>query len=207
MVLQLGERMRRIWYIPLWWAARLCAEREKVALDLARERWFDPADPPRGSDLRSQYLYALCVPAFRTLLFHRLSHGTSFDRVAAGLLKRAMPGERTLELGCERIGGGLRVAHGYSTVIYAERMGRDCTVHQNVTVGLSHVGRVDRWPVIGDRVFIGAGAAVLGGVTLGDDCVVGANAVVTRDVAPGVTVAGVPARPVARTGGAALEAA
>jgi serine O-acetyltransferase len=51
-----------------------------------------------------------------------------------------------------------------------------------------------RFPWIGDNVFIGAGARVLGGITLGDDAKVGANAVVLHDVAPGDTVVGIPAR-------------
>jgi acetyltransferase-like isoleucine patch superfamily enzyme len=58
---------------------------------------------------------------------------------------------------------------------------------------------VDRAPtVIGDRVFIGANATVLMGVTVGEGAVIGAGAVVTNDVAPGTIVAGVPARPIGR---------
>ncbi len=51
---------------------------------------------------------------------------------------------------------------------------------------------------IGDRVFLGQRCVVLGGVTIGDGATVGAHAVVTKDVAPGQTVVGIPARPVGR---------
>jgi maltose O-acetyltransferase len=52
---------------------------------------------------------------------------------------------------------------------------------------------------IGENVWIGGGAIVVGGVTIGDDAIVAAGAVVTRDVAPGATVAGVPAKPISET--------
>ena len=93
------------------------------------------------------------------------------------------------------IGGGFYVAHPVSCVFFAERIGENVTVISAVTFGMRNEAR---WPTIGDRVFIGAGARVLGGITLGDGCLVGANAVVVDDVAPGATVVGIPARPVPR---------
>ena len=58
-----------------------------------------------------------------------------------------------------------------------------------------------RSPVLGDHIFLGSGAKVIGGVSLGDGSKVGANAVVLSDVPPGVNVVGIPARPVAARGG------
>lgn len=63
---------------------------------------------------------------------------------------------------------------------------------------LRHAGHSARAIVLGEEVWIGRGAAVLAGVTIGDGATVGANAVVTRDVPPGAVVAGVPARPLSR---------
>lgn len=69
-------------------------------------------------------------------------------------------------------------------------IGDDCTVYQQVTIGKEK----GKFPVVGSGVTIYAGAKVIGDVTVGDGAVIGANAVVTRDVPPGAVVAGVPAR-------------
>ena len=72
--------------------------------------------------------------------------------------------------------------------------GADLRIEHQVTIGAE--GR--RAPVLGDRIFIGAGAKVIGDVRVGDDARVGANAVVVHDVPPGCTVVGIPARVVRR---------
>jgi serine O-acetyltransferase len=82
--------------------------------------------------------------------------------------------------------GGLGVViHDWAVV------GAGTRIYQNVTIGGRH-GRGS--PVIGRNVFIGAGACVLGGVRVGDNAVIGANAVVIRDVPENAVVAGVPAK-------------
>jgi serine O-acetyltransferase len=96
-----------------------------------------------------------------------------------------------MELICADIGPGLMFMHGFATIVNAERIGRDCQISQQVTIGYSDRGGP---PVLGDRVRIGANSVVLGPITLGDDAVVGAGAVVIDDVAPGTVVGGVPAR-------------
>lgn len=80
--------------------------------------------------------------------------------------------------------------HPYGIVIHPSvELGEHVVVMHQVTVGQIHPSDV-RVPIIGDRVFLGAGAKVLGGVVVGPDAVVGANAVVTRDVPQGTTVVG-----------------
>ena len=91
------------------------------------------------------------------------------------------------------IAGGLYIAHPIGSVIMVERMGQNCSIIAAVTIGMRNEYA---FPVIGDHVFIGAGARVLGGITLGDQAIVGANAVVIKDVPSGVTVVGVPAKDV-----------
>lgn len=95
------------------------------------------------------------------------------------------------------IGRRLFIDHGMGVVIGETAViGDDVLIYHGVTLGGRGLGpRGRRHPTIGDRVVIGAGAAVLGPVTVGDDARVGAGAVVTHDVAPGTTVTGIPARP------------
>lgn len=88
------------------------------------------------------------------------------------------------------IGAGCDISCGVH--IYTHSTARRC-------VSGRRYNTIDRAPVrIGDRVFIGANATILMGVTIGDEAVVAAGAVVTRDVPARTVVAGVPARPVAR---------
>ncbi|WP_245613774.1 serine O-acetyltransferase [Knoellia sinensis] len=95
----------------------------------------------------------------------------------------------------DRIGPGLFIQHGFATIIAAESIGANCWINQQVTIGYS--SRTD-CPVIQDNVVIAAGAKVIGSVTVGHDAVIGANAVVVKDVDPDCTVVGVPARVVRR---------
>ena len=91
-----------------------------------------------------------------------------------------------------RAGGGLRLPHGGRGVVLhpSVRLGAGVTLYHQVTIGV-----VDDRPaaVVGDGVYIGSGAKVLGPIELGAECRVGANAVVLIDVPPGTTAVGVPA--------------
>ena len=100
------------------------------------------------------------------------------------------------------VGDGTSLGHDVHVhAIDPVRIGAGCVLADGVFVATSDHERGDRSAVrgtgpvtIGDRVFLGQRAVVLGGVSIGDGATVGAGAVVTRDVPPGATVAGVPAR-------------
>ena len=89
------------------------------------------------------------------------------------------------------IGPGLYIAHPVSTVIMARRVGANASFIASITVGMRET---HEFPILGDGVVVGAGARILGGITIGDGCTVGANAVVINDVPAGATAVGVPAR-------------
>ncbi len=90
-----------------------------------------------------------------------------------------------------QIGGGLYIAHPVGCVLHATSIGSNVTVISAVTFGTLEAGV---WPTIGDDTFFGAGARVLGAITIGSGAKVGANAVVLHDVPARATAVGVPAR-------------
>ena len=95
------------------------------------------------------------------------------------------------------IGPRLRIFHGYALVVNPpSRIGADCILRHSTTLGLSTRAddRPGGAPVIGDRVEIGPHVLILGGVSVGDDAMIGGGSVVTRDVPAGAVVAGNPAR-------------
>ncbi|WP_328858763.1 serine O-acetyltransferase [Williamsia herbipolensis] len=95
------------------------------------------------------------------------------------------------------IGPGLTIYHGFGIVINNEAViGSGVTLRNAVTIGHQRPGGPS--PRIGDGVSIGAGAIILGGISIGEKATIAAGAVVVHDVAPGATVVGNPAREIVR---------
>ena len=97
------------------------------------------------------------------------------------------------------IGKRFFIDHGFTVVGETAEIGDDVTIYQSVTLGGTNPSSGEagkRHPTLKDGVVIGSGAQVLGPITVGEGARVGANAVVTRDVVPGATVIGIPAKPV-----------
>ncbi|KIF82710.1 serine O-acetyltransferase [Noviherbaspirillum autotrophicum] len=102
------------------------------------------------------------------------------------------------------IGKGTVFAYGaIGVVLHADsKLGSGCVIGQGVTIGASEAffsGEPNKCPIIGNNVYIGAGARILGNITIGDGCQIGAGAVVIRDVPPHSIVVGVPGRVVGKT--------
>jgi serine O-acetyltransferase len=182
------DRWRSVLTLPLGLAYRLSDARETIDRDVSQ--WLAVLGCDDGVHGLHSLLYAF--GEFRALFYHRLERGNPTGALLARLLRPLFRPTVGLSLLTLDIGPGLFVAHGHATTIAAERIGRNCYVHQGVTIGWDYRGA--RGPVVGDGVFVGAGAKVLGAVTIGDGARIGANAVVLCDVPPGCTAVGMPAR-------------
>lgn len=142
-------------------------------------------------------------PALWATMLHRMGHWCVAHRVR--LLPSVLQKLNLLLFGLEiapstPIGPGLYIAHPSGMVIVAERIGANASFIHACTVGMRDG---HDFPVIGDGVFVGAGARVLGRVRIGDGASIGANAVVLDDVPAHATAVGVPARIVSRPRAAA----
>jgi serine O-acetyltransferase len=93
------------------------------------------------------------------------------------------------------IGKGLYIGH-FGGIILSPRaiLGNYCNISQGITVGQAGRGGFQFTPVIGDRVYIGPGAKIFGGIRIGNDVAIGANAVVTKDLPDNAVAGGVPAK-------------
>jgi serine O-acetyltransferase len=95
-----------------------------------------------------------------------------------------------------RLGRRVRIWHHGGMVLGARAIGDDVHIRHNTTFGVLNRRELTGKPIIGNRVDIGVGACIMGAVTIGDDCVIGPNSVVLRDVPTGSVVMGIPARQV-----------
>ncbi len=164
----------------------------RFVLDAAR--WVVPSHFADPSTLTFLSILGLLLrhPPLRALAWYRLACWFQARSIPGlyGLLSRWMFFRFGLEIWGE-IEGGLYLPHPMGCVIAVQRMGRNCSVIASVTIGM----REDyAFPVVGDHVFVGAGARVLGGITVGNHAKVGANAVVLSDVPAHGTAVGIPAR-------------
>lgn len=146
----------------------------------------------------------LCYPGFHALLAHRLAHALYRRRLFT--LARVISQISRFFTGIEihpgaRIGRGLFIDHGMGVVIgETAEIGDNVTMYQGVTLGGTGKEKGKRHPTIGNNVMISTGAKILGAITIGDGCRIGAGAVVVKSVPPNCTVVGVPGRIVVQDG-------
>jgi serine O-acetyltransferase len=156
----------------------------------------------RDPAARSWLEVLLCYPGLHAQLWHRIAHGLWWARLylparMVAHLSRFLTGVEIHP--AARLGRRLVIDHGMGVVIgETAEIGDDCTLYHQVTLGGTSLAHGKRHPTVGNNVIIGAGAKILGAVVVGDGARVGANAVVTQQVPAGVTVVGIPARPVDR---------
>ncbi len=100
-----------------------------------------------------------------------------------------------------KVGSGFYIAHFGGIVINDESViGKNCNISQGVTLGQANRGKNRGVPVLGDNVYIGPGAKIIGAVKIGDNVAIGANCVVTKDIPDNSVVVGIPGRVISQNG-------
>ena len=149
-------------------------------------------DPAAKGYLEIIFLYS----GLHAIISHRIAH--ALWRIKIPLVPRLISQLTRWLTGIEihpgaQIGKGLFIDHGMGVVIgETSIVGDNCTLFQGVTLGGTGKEAGKRHPTLGNNVVAGAGAKILGNITIGDNSYVGANAVVLKDVPSNVTVVGVP---------------
>lgn len=157
-------------------------------------RAFYDKDPAAKSNLE----IILAYPGFHAVVLHRLAHRLYLRRVP--VLPRLVSHFGRFVTGIEihpgaQLGRRLTIDHGMGIVIgETAEVGDDVLLYQGVTLGNARFQRGKRHPTVGNNVVVGAGAKILGPITIGDGARVAAGAVVVNDVPPHTTAAGVPAK-------------
>lgn len=158
----------------------------------------------RDPAARSVLEVLLCYPGLHAIWLHRIAHWlwnrnfkllarliSHFSRWLTGI--EIHPGAK--------IGRRFFIDHGMGVVIgETAEIGDDVTLYHQVTLGGTSTKKGKRHPTLGNNVVVGAGAKILGPIKIGDNCKVGANSVVIRDVPPNSTVVGIPGKVVKREG-------
>ena len=161
--------------------------REDIAVVFER----DPA-------ARSTFEVLTTYPGVHALLFHRLAHflWTHGLRWLARFLSHLGRWFTGIEIHPgATIGRRVFIDHGMGVVVGETAViGDECTLYHGVTLGGTSWNKGKRHPTLERGVVIGAGAKVLGPITIGENAKVGSNAVVVKDVPPGATAVGIPAR-------------
>jgi serine O-acetyltransferase len=145
-------------------------------------------DPAAKSLLEIAVLY----PGPKAVFFHRIAHQLYLLRLY--FLARLIAEVSRWMTGIEihpgaQIGQRLVIDHGMGVVIGETTViGDDCIIFHGVTLGGMKFDPVKRHPTVGNKVLIGTGAKILGPITLGDRCKIGANAVVVKSVAPDAVI-------------------
>jgi len=146
----------------------------------------------------------LAYPGFHAVLAHRFIH--PLYRWHVPVIPRVLSHFVRFLTGVEihpgaQIGAGIFIDHGMG-VVFGEttEIGRNCTFYQGVTLGGTSLQHGKRHPTLEDNVVVGAGAAILGAIVVGENSKVAAGAVVVKSVPPNSTVVGVPGRVVFQDG-------
>lgn len=165
----------------------------RMGEDLSAAMRDDPA-------ATSKAMVALTYPGVHAVWAYRIAHAMWTTSPLLRPWARILMSFARFFTGVEihpgaKIGRRFFIDHGMGVVIgETAEIGDDVLMYHQVTLGGRSRGRFKRHPTIGNRVLLGAGAKLIGPITVGDDVKVGANALVVDDVAAGTVVVGIPGK-------------
>lgn len=172
----------KIFLIPHLVLYTLSKNKNKINMDIAR--WAVAKGMNKGNNwLLLEFLAN--SPDFRTLFYFRTR--SVFSHILNLYCKKQS--NFTIDIST-KLGGGVLTGHPYCTILNADAIGDNFYVNHLVTVGEEKGKR----PTIGNNVSIYTGAIVIGGITIGDNCVIGAGSVVTKSIPDNCIAVGNPAR-------------
>ena len=189
----IGKRLFAIVNYPRMLPVFLCVlcSKQKPLIKKDIARWNEINNMHLGF-FESLNWYMTYKKEFRNLLMHRLKNPhRSFlcfvHYVIARILWKPL---ETLYINTIEIGGGLYIQHGFSAIISAQKIGENCRIYQQVTIGF----KKDDSPILEDNVSVTCGAKVLGKLTMHKNSLAAAGAVVLKSVPENAIVGGVPAK-------------
>ena len=175
--------------INYWIAGKKYYIMNKIQLDLERNGINGWIGINFLKDRRARFIILLRILnniyRKKPLLFRLVNF--YYSRFQRSLCNEVPP---SIKLGCP-----IYLPHPYGIIIHPNAsIGNNCTILQQVTIGNNTNKSIDKVAVIGDRVVISAGAKIIGPLTIGDNVIIGANAVVTKSFGSNFIIAGVPAK-------------
>lgn len=175
--------------IPVYLCMKCSKQKKLIEMDIARWKSIDHINYGFFETLNWYLTYK---KEFRNLIQHRFKHPSQsiLSLVHFAIARILWKPMESLYIYTKEIGGGLYIQHGFATIISAEKIGENCRIYQQVTVGY----KGGNSPVLEDNVSITCGAKVLGDVTMHSHSMAAAGAVVVKDVPEKAIVGGVPAK-------------
>lgn len=135
---------------------------------------------------------------FRLLCYHRFGNSIKFRplKFVFRAYYQHIQNKYSIDLPLSVIlGQGIYIGHAFAIAINKKCIiGNNINISQCVTIGMKQTGNNKGVPILGNNIYIGPGAAIIGGVVIGDNVVIGANSVVTKDIPNDAVVAGIPAK-------------
>lgn len=177
--------IKMIRFFPAFWMLNVSKEKNIILYEV--DRWLS-LNHINTSIKRGFFILMQMFPEFRSLFYHR---------TGAYWLRHFGKGQVNLYFHTPsyKIGKGLIIWHGYSTIINAESIGENCSIWHNVTLGKKTILPIDDRPKIGNNVSISTGAIIVGNIAIADGVTIGAGTVVVNSIEEkNATVVGVKGR-------------